>query len=149
MPKNIEFRSLKECLVDLGEPVISDFAKFDRPIQLHVGFQALHQFEEEKGRLPKPKCQEDADEFLALCTKVVETLKKGKGVYGGIKGQLLTQMHWFYFCGIFARKRTSFLMNKTIVFFNRFGPGRVEQGRPHPPRISSHWRLMSHAGCYW
>ena len=77
MPKKIEFRSLAECLVDLGEAVISDFAKFDRPIQLHVGFQALHQFEEKKGRLPKPKCQEDADKFLALCAKVVETLNKG------------------------------------------------------------------------
>jgi len=76
VPKKIEFRSLAECLVDLGEAVISDFAKFDRPIQLHVGFQALHQFEEKKGRLPKPKCQEDADKFLALCAKVVETLNK-------------------------------------------------------------------------
>jgi len=74
MPKKIEFRSLAECLVDLGEAVISDFAKFQRPEQLHVGFQALHDFEKAKGRLPKPKCKEDADDFIALCQEVAKKL---------------------------------------------------------------------------
>jgi len=73
MPKRVEFRSLAECLVDMGEPVISDFAKFDRPGQLHIGFQALHQFEKEKGRLPRPKNDEDAAEFLAMCEQVLGT----------------------------------------------------------------------------
>jgi len=77
MPKEIKFRSLAECLVDLGEPVISDFAKFDRPGQLHVGFQALHRFEQAKGKLPRPKSEEDAAEFLALCAQVLETQKEG------------------------------------------------------------------------
>ena len=71
----MSFRSLAECLVDLGEPVMSDWAKFDRPAQLHVGFQALHLFEKEKGRLPMPKSEEDAAELLGLCEKVLGTLK--------------------------------------------------------------------------
>jgi hypothetical protein len=33
---------------------MSDFAKFDRPAQLHVAFQALHQFAAQAGRLPRP-----------------------------------------------------------------------------------------------
>ena len=78
MPKKMEFRSLAECLVDMGEPVISDFAKFDRPSQLHVGFQALHKFQAEQGRLPKPQCKEDADAFLTTCESVLATLKEGK-----------------------------------------------------------------------
>jgi len=73
VPKKIEFRSLAECMVDMGEPVISDFAKFDRPGQLHIGFQALHKFEKEKGRLPRPKNDEDAAAFLALCEQVLGT----------------------------------------------------------------------------
>lgn len=76
MPKKMEFRSLAECLVDMGEPVISDFAKFDRPGQLHVGFQALHKFQAEQGRLPKPQCKEDADAFLTTCESVLATLKE-------------------------------------------------------------------------
>jgi len=75
IPKTMSFRSLAECLVDLGEPVMSDWAKFDRPAQLHVGFQALHLFEKEKGRLPMPKSEEDAAELLGLCEKVLATLK--------------------------------------------------------------------------
>ena len=78
MPKKIEFRSLADCLVDLGEPVISDFAKFDRPGQLHVGFQALHRFHAEKSKLPAPRSEEDAAEFLSMCEQVLETMNKGE-----------------------------------------------------------------------
>lgn len=40
----------------MAEPefLLTDFAKFDRPGQLHVGFQALHAFEKKHSRLPKP-----------------------------------------------------------------------------------------------
>ena len=74
MPKILQFRSLAECLADLGEPVLSDFAKFDRPGQLHVGFQALHRFETEKERSPMPKDENDAQEFLEMCNGVLEKL---------------------------------------------------------------------------
>uniref|UniRef100_A0A8C2JC13 E1 ubiquitin-activating enzyme n=2 Tax=Cyprinus carpio TaxID=7962 RepID=A0A8C2JC13_CYPCA len=36
------------------EFLLTDFAKFDRPGQLHMGFQALHAFEKKHSRLPKP-----------------------------------------------------------------------------------------------
>ncbi|EAA26907.2 putative ubiquitin-protein ligase [Neurospora crassa] len=59
MPKTIEFKSITNALKD-PEFVISDFAKFDRPQQLHIGFQALHAFAKSQGRLPRPMNDEDA-----------------------------------------------------------------------------------------
>uniref|UniRef100_A0A8C9VVV5 E1 ubiquitin-activating enzyme n=1 Tax=Scleropages formosus TaxID=113540 RepID=A0A8C9VVV5_SCLFO len=44
MPKKIAFKSLSASMAE-PEFVLTDFAKFDRPGQLHVGFQALHAFE--------------------------------------------------------------------------------------------------------
>ena len=64
MPKFIGFQPLKEQLKK-PELLISDFAKFDRPQQLHVGFQALHAFAENHGgELPRPHKDEDASEVL-------------------------------------------------------------------------------------
>ena len=34
---------------------MTDFAKFDRPGQLHIAFQALHKYTEKKGTLPRPR----------------------------------------------------------------------------------------------
>jgi len=59
-PKIIDFEPLS---VQLKKPehLISDFAKFDRPAQLHIGFQALHAYaESHNGELPKPHNEEDA-----------------------------------------------------------------------------------------
>lgn len=39
------------------EFVMTDFAKFDRPGQLHIGFQALHAFQKKHGHLPAPWSQ--------------------------------------------------------------------------------------------
>ena len=39
--KMLTFKSLRQSLAD-PEFLMSDFAKFDRPLQLHLGFQALH-----------------------------------------------------------------------------------------------------------
>lgn len=64
MPKFINFQPLSEQLKK-PEMLISDFAKFDRPQQLHIGFQALHAFaEHHDGALPRPHNDEDAQEFL-------------------------------------------------------------------------------------
>lgn len=40
----------------MSEPefLMTDFAKFDRPGQLHLGFQAIHSFQKKHGRLPIP-----------------------------------------------------------------------------------------------
>jgi ubiquitin-activating enzyme E1 len=70
MPKIIDFQSYSE---QLKEPslLISDFAKFDRPAQLHVGIQALHKFAENHGGdLPRPHNDEDAAEVLKIAQQL-------------------------------------------------------------------------------
>lgn len=59
MPKVINFEPLSVALKK-PEYLISDYAKFDRPDQLHIGFQALHAFVSTHGRLPRPHNDEDA-----------------------------------------------------------------------------------------
>jgi ubiquitin-activating enzyme E1 len=59
MPKSIDFKPISASLKS-PEFLVSDYAKFDRPMQLHVGFQALHAFFESHNRLPRPMNQEDA-----------------------------------------------------------------------------------------
>lgn len=64
-PKTMSFQTYKQKLEDPGEFVLSDFAKFDRPQLLHLGFKALTQYLEQTGSLPAP-----AD--AAAASKVVE-----------------------------------------------------------------------------
>jgi ubiquitin-activating enzyme E1 len=73
MPKIIKFEPLSKQLQD-PELVMSDFAKFDRPQQLHLGFQALHTFVETKGALPRPHNEDDASEMLKYAVKLAESL---------------------------------------------------------------------------
>jgi len=66
MPKIIDFEPLSEQLKS-PEHMMSDFAKFDRPQQLHVGFQALQKFaEQHNGEWPRPHNEADASEVLKL-----------------------------------------------------------------------------------
>ena len=52
-PKEINFKSLRESLIDPGNFDLEDFAKFGSSGQLHFGFRALHHFVKEKGHLPE------------------------------------------------------------------------------------------------
>lgn len=64
MPTTVKFQSLKEQLSS-PEFFYSDYAKFDRPPQLHLGFQALQAFQtKHQGALPRPYHPEDANETL-------------------------------------------------------------------------------------
>lgn len=45
---------------------MTDFAKFDRPATLHVGFQAVWQFFAQHQRLPRPRNAEDAKAIVDL-----------------------------------------------------------------------------------
>lgn len=72
-PKIINFKSLKEQLAN-PEFVHSDYAKFDRPMQLHVGFQAIHQFTKAHGAAPRPMNTEDAAEVFKTATAIAESL---------------------------------------------------------------------------
>ncbi|CAI5758169.1 unnamed protein product [Candida verbasci] len=62
VPKDLSYEPLLKQLKN-PEFLISDFAKFDKPAQLHIGFQALHAFQtKNQGNLPKPYNEEDANE---------------------------------------------------------------------------------------
>lgn len=74
VPVKVSYKSLKEQLVE-PEFLFSDFAKFDRPAQLHLGFQALHQFKEKHGYLPRPHNEEDATEFVKLVSNLATQTK--------------------------------------------------------------------------
>jgi ubiquitin-activating enzyme E1 len=66
MPKFLDFQPLQEQLKK-PELLISDFAKFDRPQQLHIGVQALHHFAEaHDGQFPRPHHEGDAEEVLKI-----------------------------------------------------------------------------------
>ena len=65
MPKIIDFEPFSEQLKN-PEHMMSDFAKSDRPQQLHVGFQALHAFNDKHGHFPRPHDSADASEIMKL-----------------------------------------------------------------------------------
>lgn len=71
MPKVIDFKNFTAALKE-PEFVMSDFAKFDRPQQLHLGFQALEAFQVAKGRLPRPMDEEDAAVVLGAAKKFAQ-----------------------------------------------------------------------------
>ena len=89
MPKTLDFKTFTESIKD-PELVMSDFAKFDRPQQLHLGFQALHAFQVSKGRLPNPMDDIDA-------TVVFEAAKKfaaDEGVEVELDEKLLKELSY-------------------------------------------------------
>ncbi|KAF6091725.1 ubiquitin like modifier activating enzyme 1 [Phyllostomus discolor] len=69
VPKKISFKSLLASLVE-PEFVMTDFAKYSRPAQLHIGFQALHQFCAQHGQPPRSHNEEDAAELVTLARAV-------------------------------------------------------------------------------
>lgn len=87
MPKVLDFTSISTAL-KAPEFVISDFAKFDRPQQLHIGFQALHAFAQAQGRLPKPMNKDDAVALVGAA----ENFAKQQGIEVEIDIKLLTEL---------------------------------------------------------
>ncbi|CAK4030370.1 Ubiquitin-activating enzyme E1 1 [Lecanosticta acicola] len=73
MPKILDFEPLSQQLKK-PELLMSDFAKFDRPGQLHVGFQALHAFaKNHSGEFPRPHNDADAAEVFKLAQEIAKT----------------------------------------------------------------------------
>lgn len=64
-PKVVAFETYQKKVADPGELMFSDFAKFDRPPVLHLGFQAVQAFLEETGSLPAPGDMEAAKLVLS------------------------------------------------------------------------------------
>uniref|UniRef100_A0A8C5MVR8 E1 ubiquitin-activating enzyme n=1 Tax=Leptobrachium leishanense TaxID=445787 RepID=A0A8C5MVR8_9ANUR len=90
MPKKISFKPLKDALLQ-PEFIITDFAKMERPVQLHVGFQALHEFQKKNGRLPRPRNQADASEVLAFAAAVNEKSSEAEKLQEGLIRKLAFQ----------------------------------------------------------
>ncbi|KAL1141009.1 hypothetical protein AAG570_000935 [Ranatra chinensis] len=74
MPKVLTFKPLKESLTD-PEFLITDFAKFDHPGQLHLAFYTLHDYYKQNDRYPRPYNSEDASAFVALAKSKCSELK--------------------------------------------------------------------------
>lgn len=90
MPKFIDFQPLSEQLKK-PELMISDFAKFDRPQQLHVGIQALHSFaDSHDSAFPRPHNDQDAKELLEIATK----LAKEAGTEVELDTKLITELSY-------------------------------------------------------
>lgn len=64
-PKVVKFEPYLKKVIDPGELMFSDFAKFDRPPVLHLGFQAVQAFVDETGALPMPGDMDAAKAVLA------------------------------------------------------------------------------------
>jgi ubiquitin-activating enzyme E1 len=69
MPKTVSFKTFSESLAE-PEFLQTDFAKMDRPPQLHVAFQALHKFVAAHDRLPQPYGKADAEELLSTAKSI-------------------------------------------------------------------------------
>lgn len=91
----VHFKPLSASLVE-PEFLISDFAKFERPMQLHLGFQALDAFRAAHGELPAPSNAAHAAEILALAKALPgggEALGEGserllRNLASGARGEL-------------------------------------------------------------
>nr|XP_039247456.1 ubiquitin-like modifier-activating enzyme 1 [Styela clava] len=79
MPTPVNFKSLREAMAE-PEQVITDFAKWERPGQLHVAFHALHKFVADKNSLPRAQNKEDADTLVRITEELNSTLPDGAKV---------------------------------------------------------------------
>eukprot|EP00555_Chaetoceros_dichaeta_P008494 CAMPEP_0198260128 /NCGR_PEP_ID=MMETSP1447-20131203/9155_1 /TAXON_ID=420782 /ORGANISM="Chaetoceros dichaeta, Strain CCMP1751" /LENGTH=1049 /DNA_ID=CAMNT_0043947705 /DNA_START=170 /DNA_END=3319 /DNA_ORIENTATION=+ len=73
MPKTMEFKTYGEALEDPGELMMSDFAKFERPALLHLGYKALDAFMVKNGgELPLPGDVEMANSVYDIAKSMDE-----------------------------------------------------------------------------
>ena len=86
VPKTVKFLSLAEAHQD-PEVLIADFAKFDAPHKMHMGFFAMHEFVKQVGRLPAPWSESDAETFV----KMAKEAKESKKLVGDIDEDYLKQ----------------------------------------------------------
>ncbi|KAK6625245.1 E1 ubiquitin-activating protein [Polyplax serrata] len=73
MPKTLSFKSYKDAICN-PQILITDYAKFEHPQQIHLAFLTLHQFKKAKNSLPRPWNEEDANTFVEMA-KSVQILK--------------------------------------------------------------------------
>lgn len=73
MPKKIQFKPLSEALNE-PEFLMTDFAKFDRPAQIHLAFRALDAYVQKEGRLPHSWSRSDGKVFVQEALAVNSTV---------------------------------------------------------------------------
>lgn len=71
MPQKVNFKSFLHSLAD-PEFVVTDFAKFDRPGQLHLAWQALDKFVQSENRFPHPYSTTDGKTFVKFAADINE-----------------------------------------------------------------------------
>ncbi|VDK87878.1 unnamed protein product [Dibothriocephalus latus] len=96
MPQKFHFNDYSTAFIT-PEFLISDFAKYDRPGQLHIIFEALHKFQSTHQRLPAAWNEDDAKLFVQ-CSVIggiaaQEVMKACTGRFRPIR-------QWFYFDAI-------------------------------------------------
>jgi hypothetical protein len=74
--KLFSFSPLAESIAAPGE-IVCDFLKMDRVNAMHVGFIALHRFQEERGMLPDPGDINHANELYKLALDINTSLGGG------------------------------------------------------------------------
>eukprot|EP01125_Pyxidicula_operculata_P017195 TRINITY_DN6012_c0_g1_i1.p1 TRINITY_DN6012_c0_g1~~TRINITY_DN6012_c0_g1_i1.p1 ORF type:complete len:1009 (-),score=218.90 TRINITY_DN6012_c0_g1_i1:1918-4944(-) len=74
-PFSTKFRELEETLKQPGELPFVDGAKFSRPLQHHIIYQAFHKFWKTSGNLPRPWNEEDATNIVNLAKELNEHFK--------------------------------------------------------------------------
>ena len=71
MPTEVSFKPFKDAIADPTELfVLTDFAKFDRPAQMHLAFLTLHAFIKQNGRTPAPWNNDDAQKFCMQAKQI-------------------------------------------------------------------------------
>ena len=68
-PKIIDFKPIQEAIKN-PETLISDFTKMDDTNTLNLAFQAVYEFKNRLGSLPRPWHPEDATEFVNIANEI-------------------------------------------------------------------------------
>lgn len=68
---------LKESLLN-PQIIPTDFSKFDNLMQLHIVMISLQKFWEQYGKFPSSWNQKEADEFVKIASKIIESEMKSK-----------------------------------------------------------------------
>jgi len=73
MPQKFKFKPLNESVKE-PEFLYSDFAKMERPIQLHIAFRALNEYKSmSNGQTPRPWSRQDSEKFLTVFSHILKT----------------------------------------------------------------------------
>lgn len=93
-PVDLSYQDLKTQLAN-PEYLISDFAKFDSPGQLHLAFLALDGFQNKNnGALPRPYNEEDATQVVELAKNVQAQYPEVLGGEGELDTKLIKQLSY-------------------------------------------------------